>query len=250
VTWHSLSGGQLALNIQLRDGSSFDNFYAVRNREAASGLTLAVQRAADITAQIGRAGGFEQIFLWGESGCGKTHLLEAAARLVQEHGLAPAYVPFQTSLAFPPHFLEGLESSPLVCLDDLQVVAGNRLWEEAVFHLYERLRGGRGMLLVAATANPAHLGLSLPDLVTRLGAGLVYQLCSLTDDDKLAALRLRARNRGLDMSEDVARYVLSRYPRDPHALFLLLDRIDQASLAAQRRLTIPFIRSMQGEDKR
>ncbi len=246
MTGRSPWGGQLALNIRLRDGSSFDNFYDVRNREALLAVAAAVQRAIDASDE---ARGFEQIFLSGESGCGKTHLLEAAARLAQERGLAPAYVPFQANPAIEPRILEGLEFSPLVCLDDLQAVAGRQMWEEAMLHLYECMRARGGLLLVAASANPAHLGLGLPDLATRLGAGLVYQLHALTDDDKLAALRLRARNRGLEMGEEAARYVLSRYPRDPHALFRLLDRIDQASLAAKRRLTIPFIRSVADEER-
>ncbi|MHB8454616.1 MAG: DnaA regulatory inactivator Hda [Acidiferrobacterales bacterium] len=238
---HSPWGGQLALNIRLRDSSSFGNFHDVRNREASLAVAAAVQRAIDASDEALR---FEQIFLCGESGCGKTHLLEAAARLAQERGLAPAYVPFQSNPAIEPRILEGLEFSPLVCLDDLQAVAGMRKWEEGALHLYESLRARGGLLLVAASVNPAYLGLGLPDLATRLGAGLVYQLHALTDEDKLAALRLRARNRGLEMGEDAARYMLARYPRDPHALFRLLDRIDQASMAAQRRLTIPFIRSV------
>ncbi len=242
------AGRQLALDVRLRDASSFDNFHDLRNREVLERIKTAVQRVAAAAAHGGR-GGFEQIFLWGESGCGKTHLLEAAARRMQEQDLAPAYVPLQLIPTFPPDVLEGLDSSALVCLDDIHVVGGNRQWESALLHLYERTRTAGGLMLVTATANPAYLGTVLPDLATRFGAGLVYQLQALTDDDKIAALCLRAGNRGLDMSEDVARYVLSRYPRDPHALFRLLDRIDQASLAAQRRLTIPFLRVLQQEER-
>lgn len=247
MTRHSPAGGQLALNVRLRDGSSFENFYALRNREAVSNLVLAVQRTAGSIGNARTQWGFEQIFLAGEHGCGKTHLLEAAARLMQERGLAPAYVPLQTKAMLLPDILDGLESTPLVCLDDLEFVAGNSQWEERLLRLYERLRGQGGMLVAAAIAAPARLGLGLADLATRLGAGLVYQLHALSDAEKLEALRLRAGNRGLEMGEDVARYVLSRYPRDTHALFSLLDRIDLASLAAQRRLTIPFIRSVLAE---
>ncbi|MHB8347441.1 MAG: DnaA regulatory inactivator Hda [Acidiferrobacterales bacterium] len=244
----SAGGRQLALDVRLRDGSSFGNFYDPRNREALDRIKAAARRVAAASSQ-GSPAAFEQIFLWGESGSGKTHLLEAAARFVQEQGLAPAYVPLQMSTAFPPHVLDGLDSSALVCLDDVQAVAGNRQWEAALLNLYERTRASAGLMLVTATAGPAHLGEVLPDLATRLCAGLVYQVHPLTDDDKLAALCLRARNRGLDMGEEVARYVLSRYPRDPQALFRLLDRIDQASLAAQRRLTIPFLRVLQEDDR-
>ncbi|MDA8365043.1 MAG: DnaA regulatory inactivator Hda [Gammaproteobacteria bacterium] len=238
------AGRQLPLDVRLRDGSSFDNFYGLRNREALAHIRAAAQRVA---VSDGRRA-FEQIFLWGRSGCGKTHLLEAAARLVQEQGRAPAYVPLAMSAAAPPDVLEGLDSSVLVCLDDVQAVGGNRRWESGLMQLYERVRLSAGLLLVTADAGPGQLEAVLPDLATRLSAGLAYRLQPLADEDKLAALCLRARNRGLDMSEEVARYVLSRYPRDPHALFRLLDRIDQVSLATQRRLTIPFLRILQEQD--
>ncbi len=241
---HLSARGQLALNVQLRDASSFENFHMLRNREAVSNVVIAVERSADSATHAGGQWKFEQIFLAGERGCGKTHLLEAAARLAQDLGLAPAYVPLRTKAALVPGFLEGLESAALVCLDDLDSVVGDAQWEQSLLRLYEGLRSRAGTLLVAASSAPAQLGLGLPDLATRLGAGLVYQLHPLNDDEKLEALRLRARNRGLDMGEEVARYVLSRYPRNTHALFSLLDRIDLVSLETQRRLTIPFIRSL------
>ncbi len=101
------------------------------------------------------------------------------------------------------------------------------------------------MLVVAASAGPMALGLKLPDLATRLAAGLVYQLQPLSDEEKIAALRLRAERRGMEMGEDVAHYLLTRYPRDLHSLFALLDKLDTATLAAQRRLTIPFLRGLE-----
>lgn len=187
------------------------------------------------------------IFLWGEPGCGKTHLLEAACRAAQDADLSPAYVPFQSAYQFPVAVLDGLEQAGLVALDDLQVMVGNSTWELAVLGLYEQLRARGGVLLTAARANPASLGIGLPDLASRLGAGLVYQLHLPADTDKLLALRQRSAQRGMEMPEIVARYILERYPRDMHALFQLLDRLDHASLAAQRRLTIPFVRSLIGD---
>jgi DnaA family protein len=89
------------------------------------------------------------------------------------------------------------------------------------------------------------LGLAMSELATRFAWGSVYQLKPLADDDKLAAMQLRARNRGLDLPPDAARYILHRYPRDLHSLFALLERIDAASLASQRRVTIPFLRDLE-----
>ncbi len=132
-----------------------------------------------------------------------------------------------------------------MCVDDIDAVAGSGDWERALFALYERLRARGGLLLVAGRSAPAALGLKLPDLASRLAAGHVYALQPLSDADKSAVLRTRARSRGLEMSEEVASYLLARYPRDLHSLFALLDRLDTAALAAQRRLTIPFVRSIE-----
>lgn len=228
---------QLALNLKLRDGSSFDNFFPARNREALQSVQTAVTAARSAT-------GLTVVFLWGEAGGGKTHLLEAACRGAQAAGLSPAYVALGGAGSLPVGLLEGMEQADLVALDDVHCIAGDGAWEAAIFSLYEGLRAQGGVLLAAASANPGHLGLRLPDLATRFGAHLVYQLHLLNDDEKVTALCQRAANRGMQLPAEVAQYVLARYPRDMHALFSLLDRIDRASLAAQRRITIPFVRSL------
>ncbi len=144
-----------------------------------------------------------------------------------------------------PAILEELEHVALVCIDDVDRISGNPRWERGLFHICERSRSSNNVLIFSASAAPGHLDLELPDLATRLGWGLVYQLRPLDDAERLTAIRLRAQNRGLDMTEEVARYVLQRFPRDMHSLFELLERIDSASLASQRRITVPLIRSLE-----
>lgn len=228
-----MKAAQLPLNLSLRDSSCFANFVAGVNAEVAA----QVRAAAEGTARE------RGVFLWGETGTGKSHLLQSACRHAQERGAPCAYVSFaaveDASLAVLDDRDEGL-----VCLDDLDRIAGRTAWERSVFAVYERLRAYGGALLAAARRNPASLGLAMPELVTRLGAGPVYQLHGLRDEDRVEALCLRAHNRGLEMERGVARYVMNRYPRDLDALFALLDRLDRASLARQRRITIPFIRSL------
>lgn len=231
---------QLALNLKLRDASSFENFFAGRNREAFERLRQAVRDLVQVPQTPAT-----WLYLWGENGCGKTHLLEAACRAAQETGLTSIYVPLAETSAISPALLEDVEQTALVCVDDIARIAGDAVWEAALFALYERLRAQGGMLIVAASASPMALGLKLPDLATRLAAGLVYQLHLLSDEEKIAALRRRAERRGMEMGEDVARYLLTRYPRDLHSLFALLDKLDTATLAAQRRLTIPFLRNLE-----
>jgi len=230
---------QLPLNLKLRDASSFENFFAGRNREAVERLRKSVRELADAPQSPA-----SWLYLWGESGCGKTHLLEAACRAAQAVGLTSIYIPLSEKSALSPALLEDVEQTALVCVDDIERVAGDAAWEAALFVLYERLRAQGAMLIAAASAGPMALGLKLPDLATRLAAGLVYPLQPLSDDEKIAALRLRAERRGMEMGEDVAHYLLTRYPRDLHSLFALLDRLDTATLAAQRRLTIPFLRDL------
>jgi DnaA family protein len=231
---------QLALNLRLRDASSFENYVAARNREAVERLQRSVQTLGN-TPHLPAS----WLVLWGEPGTGKTHLLEAACRAAQEQGYAPLYVPLAEQARLTTALLEDAEQAPLVCVDDVDAVAGDAAWEAALFALYERLRAHGGMLVLAARISPAAIGLKLADLATRLAAGLVYQLQPLTDAEKVAALRLRAQRRGLEMTEEVANYLLTRFPRDMHSLFALLDKLDSATLAAQRRLTIPFLRALE-----
>lgn len=231
---------QLSLNLRLKDASSFGNFLAGPNREALEQLRAAVVQAA--TQANAKAA---MIYLWGAEGSGKTHLLQAACRLAQELGVAPAYIPLADVMALGPSLLEGLEETPLVCLDDVERVAGRTEWEAALFSLVERRRSAGGMLAVGAGAPPDRLGLKLPDLASRLAWGTTYAMQPLSDAQKLEAVQLRARHRGFEMPEDVARYILSRYPRDLVSLFDLLDRIDEASLTQQRRVTIPFLRELE-----
>lgn len=234
---------QLSLNLRLKDASSFGNFLPGPNREALDRLRAAVVAAAtrDKVSE-------PMMYLWGATGSGKTHLLQAACRLAQELGIAPVYVPLAEVVSLTPSLLEGVEATPLVCLDDVERASGRAEWESALFSLVERMRGTGGMLAIAASAPPDRLGLRLPDLVSRLAWGMTYALQPLDDAQKLEAVRLRAQHRGFEMPEDVARYILSRYPRDLPSLFGLLDRIDQASLVQQRRVTIPFLRRLEEQD--
>jgi len=220
---------QLTLRIGLRDSATFANFHAGDN---AASLHLLQQATEPF------------VYLWGGWGSGRSHLLQAACHAETARGGTPAYLPLAELAAGGVEILDGLEQMSLVCLDDLQSVIGDAAWEESLFHLYNRVRDGGARLLAAADAGPAALGVRLADLASRLAWGPVFQLQMLDDAGKLAALQLRARARGMELSEEVGTYLLRRCPRDMHALFEMLERLDQASLAAQRRLTIPFVREL------
>jgi DnaA family protein len=220
---------QLPLGLSIRPSVDFASFIVGRNGEAVSRL---------------RTPQDPFIYLWGESGSGKSHLLQAAC--LQAHGedRLPAYLPLKSEQEIDPEMLVGLESYALVCLDDLERIAGKAVWERAIFNLFNLLRENDGELIVAADRPPANLPIELPDLASRLTWGPCYHLIPLDDDERLELLMTSAERRGMSMSVETASFLLQRTPRDIHFLTLLIDRLDTASLAAQRRLTIPFVREI------
>jgi DnaA family protein len=224
---------QLPLNIQLPDAAFFDSYIPGDN-----GLLLELLR------QMAQKQGELQLYCWAESGLGKTHLLQACCHLAAEQGYAPCYLPLDQFVSYPPDVLEGLEMVDILCIDDLQRIVGNAAWEQAVFSLINGCRSRQTRLVFAADANIHELPWGLPDLASRLSWGPVFQLRALDDPGKLAVLQTRARRRGIELSEDAGQYMLRRFPRDIPYLCELLDTLDRASLAAQRRLTIPFIKTI------
>ncbi|HEB55994.1 MAG TPA: DnaA regulatory inactivator Hda [Gammaproteobacteria bacterium] len=217
---------QLPLGVQLRDSATFASFYSAQNRQ----LLVALKEMRETC-----------VYFWGKAGTGKSHLLQALCHEKANEGWRVAYLPLaETGLM--PAMLDDMDQFDLVCMDDLQSVAGHKDWEIALFHFYNRIQSRAGRLVISATQAPTSLPLELPDLISRLGWGLVFQLHELADEDKQAALQLRAQARGLELTDEVASYLLRRVPRDMTSLFALLERLDEASLAAQRKLTIPFVR--------
>ncbi|UCE75617.1 MAG: DnaA regulatory inactivator Hda [Gammaproteobacteria bacterium] len=226
---------QLPLRLQLKASARFSNFIAGPNAELIGQLR-----------QVASGHGEAFFFCWGSAGCGKTHLLQACCHQAASEGRTVAYVSLRDAAGLSPALLEGWEQFDLVCVDDLDAIAGDPDWEEALFHLYNRMRESGSALIVSAVAAPARLRIGLPDLLSRLGWGVVYQLKALDDTQRMQALQLRAQQKGCEMPDETASYLLRRLPRDMPALFDLLDQLDEASLAAQRKLTVPFVKSVLG----
>lgn len=219
---------QLPLRMRLRDSARFESFVPGANAQSLAALQGARPDAPSV------------VWLWGRAGTGKTHLLQAACAAAGARGDTAAYV--DLALTPSPELLDGCDALSLVCLDGLDAVAHDPAWNAAIFRLHTLLLDGSGRLVVASAGPPASLEFTLPDLRSRLLAADVHQLSELGEDDQCTALRLRASARGLELSEDAALYLVHRLPRDMHSLFGVLDRLDEASLAAQRRLTVPFLR--------
>lgn len=225
---------QLPLGVRLNEAARFDTFVDGENRELVALL----------------AGGKppKVLWLWGRAGSGKTHLLQAACADVGRRGGAATYIDCARA---GPGMLEGLEALDLVSIDSLDRVAGDETWEGAVFRLHTLTQDGSGRLLVASAAPPSALHFRLPDLRSRLLAAPVHRLRDLDEPGRIEVLERRAAARGLELPPEAASYLLQHQPRDMHSLCELLDRLDEASLAAQRRLTVPFLRQvLEGQGSR
>jgi DnaA family protein len=227
---------QLPLGLALRDSARFASFFPGPNTEVVRCLQLAAAGEGEAL-----------VFLYGAAGLGKTHLLQATCHAASRREQVAAYLPLRELRVLSPDLFAGMEQLQLVCVDDVEAIAGLPEWETGLFHLFNRMRESGSRLLVAASDRADRIGLQLPDVVSRLGWGVVYTLSPLDEASVQAALQHRAQGRGLELPEETAAFLLKRIPRDLPSVFDLLDRLDEASMVEQRRLTIPFVRSVLNE---
>ena len=192
------------------------------------------------------AGGGDWLYLEGATGTGKTHLALAACAEAEAQGRSAAYLPLAAAAGRLGQALESLDGMGLVALDGLEAIAGDRGDEVALFDFHNRARAAGIGVLYAAVAAPALLALGLPDLRSRLAQCARVALLPLDDDGRAEVLRLRARRRGLQFDEAAIAWLLKRAGRDLAGLTARLDALDRASLAAQRRVTVPFLREVLG----
>lgn len=222
---------QLPLSLRWPRRQRFEHFYPGANAAA-----VAAVQALSLQA------GAPWLYLSGSAGSGKSHLLLAACQCAHERGCTVQYLPLKT-LREPSTAIRGVAGSEFIALDDLDAIAGDRGAEHALFDLYNRARAEATALLFAAEAVPTQLALGLPDLRSRLGACTQFALKPLEDGERREVLKQQAALRGIELDEAVLDWLFARYARDLGALLDLLDRLDQASLAAQRRVTVPFLRA-------
>lgn len=231
-----MTASQLALGVRLRDDARFDNFHGERNQAVARRLQLLCEPPASVPV----------VTVCGDADTGKSHLLQAACHHVEAQGGSALCLSIGEIRPFGPGALAGLDSPELVCLDDLHLIAGDLAWEETVFHLYNRIIDQGHMLVVSLTNVVSATRFVLPDLASRLGHGVSLQLGIYRDTDRLIILQARAEQRGLVMGDEVAAFILRRAPRRLGDLLAMLDLLDVNSLQAQRRLTIPFVKTVMG----
>lgn len=224
---------QLPLPLQLDNGATFENFVASGNEEV---LTIARAMVA--------GDGLPFLYLYGREATGKTHLLEASCHCVTQSNGTVTYLPLRQISVLDPALVVGLEQLDLLCFDDIDAIVGNCAWQEELFHLYNRVERVGGRLIVASRLPPSRLEFVIPDLVSRLTSGVVFRLRPLDDEGRAVVLQLRAEERGFEIPDDVAAFLLKHCPRDLHTLANLVERIDHSALTEKRRVTIPFVKSL------
>jgi DnaA family protein len=226
---------QLALAIQLNDEATLADFFWGNNLFLKEQLMRSFQ-----------GNGERFFYLWGNSGNGKTHLLQACCHHVSSTQIA-IYLPLDILKNWEPDVIDGLEGQTLITIDDVANIAGNPQWEEALFHLYNRVKENEHTRIIMTGSTPPNLlPIQLLDLRSRLNWGLVMQIHELEDEEKLNALSLYAHKRGFYLSTGVGQFLLNRCSRNMHDLLQLLNRLDEASLVAQRKITIPFVKNVLG----
>lgn len=225
---------QLTLSLRLPEEATFANFFCGKNNVL-----------LNCCKQISIGQGEQFIYVWGASGSGRSHLLQATCGEADKNKFSAMYLSLAQS-QIQPELLENLEGFTLICLDDLEQVAGQREWETAIFHLFNRCQLIHSRLMIAGNVPPQKLPLQLPDLSSRLQSGMSYQTPDLEDQEKIIVLQARAQQSGLELSPEVSQYLLNHLPRNMGHLMQALKKLDHLSLVAQRKLTIPFVKQALG----
>lgn len=228
-----MTSPQLPLALRWPRRQRFEHFHAGENAAAVEALRAAAS-----------PGSAPWVFVAGPLGSGRTHLLIAACQAAIDDGRTAQYLPLAALRGSRADAIRGMAGSDVLAIDDLDSVVGEADAEHALFDTFNRYRADGGTLLFAATSAPASLGIALPDLRSRLGSLTQVVLKPLGDDERRQVLREQAAGRGIELDDTVLDWLFAHHARDLGALLDLLDTLDRASLAAQRRVTVPFLRSL------
>lgn len=223
---------QMALPLSHNDKASFDNYWVGNNYELVTALRSMVQTSEQSI-----------LYVYGPHGSGKSHLLFAAMRLAKQEGVKTSYLSLSDEHISIDMF-SILDVENLVFIDNIHAWANDQEKERTLFTLFEQIKHAGGQLVVASSQPPESSGFVIRDLVSRLMSGLIYGLHPLTEEQQLDAIKMRANQRGLLISEETVKFLLKYSSRDNRELFTILEQVDQASLVEKRRITIPFIQSL------
>ncbi|KAF3982988.1 MAG: DnaA regulatory inactivator Hda [Methylococcales symbiont of Hymedesmia sp. n. MRB-2018] len=222
---------QLPLQFEFQSNQNFNTFYLGDNIET-------------ITHLKNRFINKEQlIYLWGKKGTGKTHLIQASSQQANKQNKSCFCFSFKPQLPTT-SILDGLEQLDLICFDNIENIAGHAEWEQAFFNFFNCHRDHNKHLLLSAHCPPKFLSIQLPDLKTRMNWGLTLKLNVLTDEQQLNALIFKANDLGFKLPLNVGQFLIAHYARDLPSIWQLLDKIEHATLAEKRKITIPFLKQI------
>ena len=220
---------QLPLPVNISEYMTFDSFFVGNN----SGLIDALNDR-------------NQKFIWvtGDSGTGKTHLLSALCNQYAMQGKRIQYLSMIESEDYTPSIIDGLSGLRLIAIDDAEYVIGQFSWEEKLMNLYETIIGSETRLVIGSKQTPKAMNFSIPDLASRFSLGLLYRINQLSDDDLIKAIQFHANVRGFELPTDSAKFLIKRSSRSVSSLMDILNILDYESLSSKRKLTIPFIKTV------
>lgn len=221
---------QLTFDVAQQEAIDFTSFYPGENAE----LITALKQQSN--GQI--------IYCWGKRGVGLSHLLQAACHEASLYHRTALYLPLKEMIVYGPNILQGLESLDLICIDDVDTIAGDKHWEEELFHCFNRLRDANKNIVCASHYSLNECPIGLADLRSRLSWGATYQVKPLNDDDLVKALQVYAVTQGFELSDEVSHYLLHHYPREIVGLKSILQKLAQASLTYKHKITVPFVKKV------
>jgi DnaA family protein len=224
---------QLALDLTLDDTYTFRNYWPELN----SSLIEAIQHYVSTSFP-------PLLFITGPDSSGKTHLLKAINEALKEKKQTVISLSMQDMVDVTPNILDGMEQLDTIIIDDIDAIADNPAWQEALFHCYNRSQDKMCKWIVSAKEAPSQLPMTLKDLQSRLSHGITWALKPLDDQTKTNILQFRAHMLGLQLADNVADYLIQHYARDMQTQIDYLEQLEKASLSSMRKITIPFIKEI------
>ena len=220
---------QIPLPVEISQYMTFESFFVGQNSALIDALNAQDQKLIWITA---------------ETGNGKTHLLSSLCNQYDLDNKRIQYLSMKDSDDYSPEIIEGLEGLDLIAIDDIDCVIGQYTWEEKLMVLYESILTSNTRLIMASKKTPKGLNFLIPDLASRFSLGLLFKINPLDDDELVVAIQYHANARGFDLPDDSAQFIMKRTVRSVTSLMDILDILEYESLSSQRKLTIPFIKSV------
>ena len=184
------------------------------------------------------------LFLSGAEGTGKSHLLNALCHSARERDMGAFYIALKRLPEAAAAGLEGLQMLDVVCVDDIDRVAGNAAWERALFNCFNEVRSSGGRLLVASQKPLSALQFNLKDLASRLAWGVRLGLQAPGDEDKQEVLQQRALSLHIELPDEVCSYLLKHGRRDMASMLETVEKMKDAAFAAKRKITVPLAREV------